>query len=135
MRNFVRTLVLAVSAAAVVLSAMPAVEASERHLRRYTEHNERVGEMRRAGILGLAVGATILAMLSDEATDYTDPDQNPYRKPRPAPDRPFFSTLPIIHPASGAGYGPAWLHVCKSSYRSFDRNRISSDEKGLCVAK
>ena len=144
MKKLARTLVLSVSTGAVVLAAMPMAEAGHRDRRHHVERShDRVGEAIGVGIIGLALGAIIVGIASDQATDRSDRDHNPYWRPRPSPDRNFFPVAPVTH---GTGYygslepwSPGWYQYCEARYRSFVPSEGTfttySGEKRFCVAE
>ena len=143
MKKFARTLVLSVSTVAVVLSAMPMAEAADRrHRHRAEQRHDRVGEAIGAGIIGLAIGAIVVGVLSDQANAHTAA-QNPYRRPRPSPDRDFFPMPPsqyeTSYSASLEPWSPGWYEYCEARYRSFraDTGTFTtySGEKRFCVAE
>ncbi len=144
MMNFARTLVLTVSTAAVVMSAMPMAEAGERYRRHQVErHHNKVGEAIGAGIIGLALGAIVVGILSDQQASQTDTSQNPYRRPRPSPDRNFFPMPPTSYETAYSRslepWSPGWYHYCDARYRSFDPSTGTfttySGQKRFCVAE
>ena len=145
MKKFARTLILSVSTAAVVLSAMPATQAAERHRHRVERHDPSVGNAIGAGIIGLAIGAIVVGILSDQAIDRHDPNQNPYRRPRPSPDRPGFPAMPAYYPNKAYHGGslepwtPGWYQYCEMRYRSFNPAEGTfttyEGEKRFCIAE
>lgn len=147
MKNFARTLVLSVSTAAVVLSAMPIAEAGDRHRRHRVErHDDRVGQAIGAGIIGLAVGAIVVGVLSEQANAHNNTAaQNPYRRPRPSPERDFFPPAPrnygyeTAYSRSLEPWSPGWYEYCQARYRSFraDTGTFTtySGERRFCVAE
>jgi hypothetical protein len=145
MKKFARTLVLSLSTAAVVLSAMPMAEAGHRDRRHHVErnNNDQVGAAIGAGIIGLALGAIIVGIVSDQAIDHNDPNQNPYRRPRPSPDRAFFPAAPAPYKASYRGslepWTPGWYRYCEARYRSFNPAEGTfttyEGERRFCIAE
>lgn len=148
MKNLVRKLALTVSTAAVVLSAIPMAEARDRHRgdhRRHhvTRHNDDFGTAIGAGIIGLALGAIIVGSMNDQAIDYSDPDSNPYRRPRPSPDRNFFPAPPAPYKTGYHGslepWSPGWYRYCEARYVSFVPSEGTfttyEGEKRFCVAE
>ncbi|MBO6726978.1 MAG: BA14K family protein [Rhizobiaceae bacterium] len=147
MKTFARTFVLSLSTAAVVLSAMPIAEAGDRHRRHRVErHHDRVGEAIGAGIIGLARGAIVVGVLSEQANANNNAAaQNPYRRPRPSPERDFFPAPPPRNYGYEASYSrslepwsPGWYDYCEARYRSFRADTGTyttySGEKRFCVA-
>jgi hypothetical protein len=149
MKQFARKLVIAAAATATMASAMPLAEAGERHRdhRRHqvTRHNDRAGEAIGAGIIGLALGAIVVGILSDKQAGNASSDGNPYRRPRPSPDRDFFPAPPAKY-AARAGYNAApepwtrgWYRYCETRYRSFNPAEGTyttfGGEKKFCIAE
>ena len=127
MVSITRRLVISFAAAATLVSSMPAAEAFERHGDRrrphVTRHDDRVGAAIGAGIIGLALGAVIVGAISKGNADPNG--GNPYRRPRPSPDRTFFPAAPhgyhadTRHAASFEPWSPGWYDYCAARYRSF----------------
>ncbi|MBO6718787.1 MAG: BA14K family protein [Rhizobiaceae bacterium] len=145
MKNLFRSLVLSVSTAAVVLSAMPAAEARD-HRRHHVERsNDRVGEAIGAGIIGLALGAIVVGILSEQQTGTSNASENPYKRPRPSPERDFFPIPPRAAYPVEAGYSASlepwsagWYRYCEARYRSFNPAdgtfTTYGGEKRFCIA-
>ncbi|MEX0956528.1 MAG: hypothetical protein WDZ83_15125 [Rhizobiaceae bacterium] len=118
MNNLARTLVLSASAAAVVLSAVPMAEAGGRHSgHRYPwvdRHHDRTGTG--AGIR-LSVDTIVFDAQIESGVDHSDPGLNPFRKPRPSPDRNFLPPIHAAHFETAGDSRLAWLSFCQAPYR------------------
>lgn len=118
--NLARKLVLSAAVAATTLAAIPA-EAGERWHRARHGSN---GDLLAAGIVGLAVGALAAGAIGAgrEEPVYV----NPYRHPRPQPDRDYVIDEPVdvvVDDLDEPSYEPwsrAWFRYCSERYRSFD---------------
>jgi hypothetical protein len=123
--NLVKKIILSVAVAATTLSAIPA-EAGDRWRghHRHRSHHDSDGALVAAGVLGLALGALAVGA----ATSNDEPvEVNPYRHPRPRPDRDIvYGEMTELVDGQEA-YGPAfepwsrsWFRYCEQRYRSFD---------------
>lgn len=141
MNRFLKTAILSAAVAATTLVSLPAAEAGERWRHRGRDD----GNLVAAGILGLAAGALVVGLAAREPV-YREPvDANPYRRPRPRPDRDYveYDRGPQVVYADDyysvmEPWTAEWYQYCSDRYRSFNpRTGTFNDYDGLthfCVA-
>jgi len=100
------------------------------------------GALVAAGILGLAVGAIAAGVAANRQPEVVY--DNPYRHPRPQPDRDYFPAAPRYSSYDGyaAAYqpwSPEWYRYCSQRYRSFNPETgtyfIRPGVERFCVAE
>ena len=122
MNRILRNAVLSTAVAATTLAAIPAEAGQRWHRRGPTVVHQQpdAGALVAAGIIGLAVGAIAGGIAADRQPAY----DNPYRHPRPRPDRDYFPAAPTSYSGGYADayapWSPEWYRWCASTYRSFD---------------
>ena len=144
MNRFLKTTILSVAVAATTLATLPAANAGDRWLHRHHRYSDN-GDLAVAGILGLAAGALVVGLASQPA--YREPVYvNPYRQPRPRPDRDYpigYVDEPDVvyaddYAAAMEPWSPEWYDYCSDRYRSFNaRSGTFTGYDGLkhfCVA-
>jgi len=146
MNRILKTTILTAAVAATTIAAMPLANAGEhwRHggRRHHVERGINGGEMLAAGIVGLALGAIVAGASNPPAPGYYEP--NPYRAPRPSPDRSYFpeTPAPVHYGQTYAGgiepWTSEWYQYCVDRYRSFDPQTGTyttyGGEQRFCVA-
>lgn len=116
--------ILSAVVAATAFAAVPAqAEHRHRHVRQPVVYND-AANLVGAAILGLAAGAIVAGIVSSNQQAQAI-EANPYRHPRPRPDRDYFPPAPQrMDYAYGAGYAAPWsrewYRYCTMRYRSFD---------------
>lgn len=125
--NFLKKTILSVAVAATTFAAIPA-EAGDRWRdnRHYRERHNSDGDLVAAGIVGLALGA--LAVGAINANREEPVYGNPYRHPRPRPNRdyviideaPQVISSEDIYDSGIEPWSRAWFRYCENRYRSFD---------------
>jgi hypothetical protein len=119
--------ILSLAVAATTFASIPA-EAGDRwrhHHRHYRGHSDN-GDAAIAGIAGLAIGALVVGAIANDRDDRYY-DRNPYRNPRPHPDRDILlGEVPddvVVGSSYDAAFEPwsrSWFRYCRQTYRSFD---------------
>ena len=149
MNRILKATILSVAVAATTLASLPAANAGDgwRHNRHQNgDRNSRNGDLVAAGILGLAAGALVVGLASQQPA-YREPVyDNPYRHPRPRPIRDYpvvYDDRPeVVYADDYAGamepWSPEWYQYCSDRYRSFNaRTGTFTGYDGLkhfCVA-
>jgi hypothetical protein len=146
MKPAFRNAILSAAAAATCLAAIPA-EAGPRwhHRDRVVVRQDGGGDLLAAGIIGLAAGVIVGGIVAGSQQP-APVDANPYRHPRPQPDRDYFPPAPAAYQDDHA-YGPRgaepwsreWYRYCSARYRSFDPATGTfttfGGEQRFCVAE
>lgn len=150
MNQLARNAVLSLAVASTTLAALPPAEAAERwrDRRPAVEHRQDdTGALIAAGILGLAVGAIAAGIVAGGRPPADPASVNPYRQPRPQPDRDYFPPAPGNARYHGAhqsigGMEPwtrEWYRYCTRRYRSFDPSTGTyigrSGEERFCLPR
>jgi hypothetical protein len=148
MNRFLKNTILTAAVAATTLATLPAAHAGDNKWRHHNRHHySRNGsnDLALAGILGLAAGALVVGLASqqpayDQEPVYRDPAYAP--RPRPQRDYPIAHEQPQVvyadRYASLEPWTPDWYDYCADRYRSFnERTGTYTGYDGLkhfCVA-
>lgn len=126
MNRIFKTVVLSAAVAATTLAALPLAQAGERwghgprrpHVTRHHGH----GDLALAGILGLAAGALVVGLASQQPAYELPPDALDYR--REPMDRGNYRVVRRVQPTYASGglqpWSAAWYAYCDDRYRTFD---------------
>ncbi len=135
MPKMFKTAVMSAAIAATGLAAIPADAGPRRWHGDWpaATYRDRTGDVVAAGIFGLAVGAIIASAITHSDQQATI-DGNPYRHPRPSPDRDYFGQdyfpsapqgAPQEAPLADSRIAPQpwsseWERWCFDHHRDFD---------------
>ncbi len=143
MHRFLKTAIFSAAVAATTLATLPAANAGDQwrrhqHQDRRSDH----GDLALAGILGLAAGALVVGLAAQSAP----PVANPYRHPRPRPDRDYpiayVEEPPVVYADDYASamepWTAEWYDYCADRYRSFNARTGTFNgydgQKHFCIA-
>jgi len=124
--NMLKKIILSVAVAAATFTAMVPAEAGDRWRdHRYRRERNSDGDLVAAGIVGLAIGALAVGAINANRNEPTY--GNPYRHPRPRPNRdyiiddaPQVISSDDVYEQSFEPWSRAWYRYCANRYRSFD---------------
>lgn len=129
MKRILRTAVLSLAVAATTFAAMPASAGERWHHHRphkVYRHHDKSGDLLAAGILGAAVGALAVGVLSQPRHRAPVVRHAPYPpEPRYGYDRGYYPAPPRGYRATYSHGAPepwsrAWYEACSIRYRSFE---------------
>lgn len=127
MNSLIKNTILSAAVAATTLAALPAEARDQwRDHRDRRVHGSAHNERFVAGLAGFAIGAIIVGAIAAQSDDEPVVSKNPYRHPRPRPDRDYGDLGELEGALADAGqsslepWSRAWFRYCEDRYRTFD---------------